>query len=483
MALQTGRFARAFTPGGSVGQGGFGQVYRAFSDCEQTWCAMKVIPASLDSENDASDDVWSGKEVFQRLCTLTAPNVMRYHDYWLEGTHPVTPMSDARTRVPSTSFGSAEEFVGGGSGANEVVQSGRWQYSPKAEPPLDPLPSKTLDLLPVSGWQYDDADGFEWASASDDDQDDADEEHPFPSIAPAASEAGCRGQSQGRRRPAALTVLSRGSPKTAHKEPEPKVYLLVKMEYCEGITLHEWLYEPSKRDRMNRVISSCHGMKDCLGVALSLGKQMLEGLAALHGAHIVHRDVKPANILLQADTGRVRIFDFGLARLAPEGAEPDDTRKADDVVLHRERIGSAHSEKSASGSPAGGHGQPYAVGSPGYAAPEQWGLSTAGPVAAPHPSADVFSAGVVLLELLIAARRGPGNLPVWGTAMERAAALQSLRGGTLEMPANMLGLPVSLSILLRRMTHLQASWRPTSSEALETISTALTEVNCGLVAA
>eukprot|EP00933_Yihiella_yeosuensis_P050324 TRINITY_DN48108_c0_g1_i1.p1 TRINITY_DN48108_c0_g1~~TRINITY_DN48108_c0_g1_i1.p1 ORF type:complete len:204 (+),score=46.23 TRINITY_DN48108_c0_g1_i1:2-613(+) len=183
---------------------------------------------------------------------------------------------------------------------------------------------------------------------------------------------------------------------------------------------------------------------------------MLEGLIALHEAGIVHRDIKPANLLLEKSTGRLRILDFGLARISDDSSNS----KEDDV---------AESETRSKGKSVAG------VGSPFYAAPEQWGRQSGADgeqvsrtTCSPKPSADIFSAGVVLLELLVAAFRSPsGVAPVWSTAMERAAALQQLCRGALELPRPLLSLPVRLRLLLLQMTRASPVDIPSATVALE----------------
>lgn len=71
------------------------------------------------------------------------------------------------------------------------------------------------------------------------------------------------------------------------------------MEYLRGATLDSWL----KR-----------GQKPTTFQVVRMGWEMARGLAAAHDRGVMHRDVKPANIWLEAPTGRVKLLDFGLAK-------------------------------------------------------------------------------------------------------------------------------------------------------------------------
>ena len=95
----------------------------------------------------------------------------------------------------------------------------------------------------------------------------------------------------------ALAKLSHPNVVAVHEVDTHQGRIFMALELVQGKTLKKWL-----GDR--------RPWREVLHVLLEAGR----GLAAAHAAGIVHRDVKPANILV-GDDGRVRISDFGLARL------------------------------------------------------------------------------------------------------------------------------------------------------------------------
>jgi serine/threonine-protein kinase len=111
--------------------------------------------------------------------------------------------------------------------------------------------------------------------------------------------------------------------------------------------------------------------------AAGLVAQVAEGLVAAHAAGVVHRDIKPGNILVDRVTGRAKVMDFGLARRLVDG----------------------------SASPTGLTHEGVLAGTPAYMSPEQVRGSEA-----IDPRTDVYSLGVSLYEALT------GEVPFRGAA-------------------------------------------------------------------
>ena len=73
----------------------------------------------------------------------------------------------------------------------------------------------------------------------------------------------------------------------------------ISMEYLEGVTLKDLIRQKGALP---------------LGVGLRIAKQMCNGLEAAHAQGVVHRDIKPQNMLIMPETGELKIMDFGIAR-------------------------------------------------------------------------------------------------------------------------------------------------------------------------
>ena len=147
---------------------------------------------------------------------------------------------------------------------------------------------------------------------------------------------------------------------------------------------------------------------------LEIACQVADGLAAAHAAGVVHRDLKPQNIMFTAD-GRAKIVDFGLGKLTPGSAGPDEATAAKDVLTADHVV----------------------LGSSGYMAPEQ--------IAGPNVDgrADQFALGAVIYEMLSGKR-----------AFQKPTSVQTMAAVIDEDPEPLLalnpGVPVPVVTLVER---------------------------------
>jgi beta-lactam-binding protein with PASTA domain len=176
----------------------------------------------------------------------------------------------------------------------------------------------------------------------------------------------------------------------------PNVFLA--MEYVPGRTLRDVL---EQRGRL--------GPRE----ALTLMQPVLAALAAAHRAGLVHRDVKPENVLVMGD-GRIKVADFGLAR-----AESASKQTKTGMLL----------------------------GTVGYLAPEQVLSGTT------DARADVYAAGIMLFELLTGRQPYEGDTPLV-VAYKHVNEVVPLPSGWLP------GLPAQLDALVATATSREPARRP-----------------------
>src|SRR5262249_48852125 len=92
---------------------------------------------------------------------------------------------------------------------------------------------------------------------------------------------------------------------TLHQVGELNDMPFLAMEMLQGETLAAWLRR---------------GQRPTPAQVLDVGLQVARGLEAAHAVGLIHRDIKPSNLWLESPSGRVKLLDFGLARLSQDAS-------------------------------------------------------------------------------------------------------------------------------------------------------------------
>ena len=206
----------------------------------------------------------------------------------------------------------------------------------------------------------------------------------------------------------AAATLNHPNIATVHDVLDVDGQVVVVFEYVEGDTL---------AGRLQRGPLT-------VAEAVEVTWQLADALAAAHAQGVIHRDLKPSNVVLSPD-GRAKVLDFGIARMVPAGADMS---------------------ASAPGTLGGG-----LVGTPGYAAPEQYLSRNV------DGRADLYALGVMLFEMIAGRRPFPGS-----DAIQLATSV--LRDDAPKLETGGPWVPPQLSKLVERLLEREPSRRPASGE-------------------
>ncbi|CRJ92947.1 hypothetical protein BN1723_008549 [Verticillium longisporum] len=378
------RYREDFVEEGRLGKGGFGEVVKARKKLDGQIYAIKKI--SQRSQSSLTEIL---KEV-RLLSQLSHPAVVRYYNTWVEEIPDV-----------SESEGDTSTDMGTDASMETLSQQPEIMFATS---------TGGLDFMSSSGYPqvefgYEDSDGLE---DDDDDEDDDENDDDDETSSDMEDELAPASPMMGR---------ELGDGKRARVQRAYRTVLYISMEYCEKRTL---------RDLIARKLYQNNSE------LWRLFRQMLEGLAHIHGLSIVHRDLKPENIFIARSSDgvdNVKIGDFGLAtsgqfavdRGIANGMEADDVTRS--------------------------------IGTASYAAPEVRSAANGTYCS----KVDMYSLGVIFFEMCYP--------PMLG--MQRAEVLGQLRRSPTILPSDFKPAErTQTEIILSLLTHNPKD-RPSSFELLQ----------------
>jgi beta-lactam-binding protein with PASTA domain/predicted Ser/Thr protein kinase len=206
-----------------------------------------------------------------------------------------------------------------------------------------------------------------------------------------------------RREARSAARLSHPNVVSVFDQGEDDGHMFLAMEYVHGQTLREVMRAEGPLTPR---------------AALDIMGPVLQALAAAHRAGIIHRDVKPENIILREDDGTVKVADFGLAR-----AVSTQTITSETGVL---------------------------LGTVAYLSPEQVERGIA------DARSDVYAAGLILFEMLTGSKAFTGDTPIH-------IAYQHVHGSVPAPSSRVTSVPTELDALVALATARDPDHRPSDA--------------------
>lgn len=384
--LSLSRYFREFHQVKLLNSGSFGSVYHASHKMDGRDYAVKRVVFS--ESGYANDTVTQVVREVRCLAQCDHPNVVRYYTSWLEpswvtgsGTAVSSADQVASQQVQRRLLTDIHRFINDSLGDSRASQDEGSERSSCFEDTIDSFASE---------WSNGNAEGLqlqEWMK---------------------------------------LDTLNKEQGRSSYRY---QLCFFIQMQLCKPKTLADCIRDWNNEDR-----SELDGYESAVDIFVQLAK----GLAHIHEAGILHRDVKPSNCLVGED-GQFKIGDFGLSTLLRQASGCD--APAPDVLVVAPDVSKTTSDWK--------DPLTMGVGTASYCAPEQASTNTYG------PSADVFSLGLILLELFCS----------FGTEHERIHTFHDCRRGVLPERLKQTYPHVAETIL--SCTHEQPSMRPTAKDLVD----------------
>ncbi|CAK7266725.1 eukaryotic translation initiation factor 2-alpha kinase [Sporothrix epigloea] len=400
--LAASRYREDFIEEGRLGKGGFGEVVKARKKLDGQIYAIKKI--TISQSPDESLTVTDILKEVRLLSQLSHPAVVRYYNAWLEEIYDFGgPEDGATTSMGSYDSHQADDF----DDINiEFTKSGGLDFMSSNGYPNIAFESDTED-------DDDDHDHVEGAENEENDESSSDETDSDAEYSTSDENSKSTETNNGR-----LGITGWKRPRRGSQRPS-RTIMYISMEYCEKRSL---------RDLISRNLS-----KDTQEV-WRLFRQLLEGLAHIHGLGIVHRDLKPDNIFIGAGVdgvNNVKIGDFGLATTGQLGGT--------DRALTSSNIDATDETRS--------------IGTAVYVAPEV----RSGGSGSYTSKVDMYSLGVIFFEMCYP--------PMIG--MQRADVLSKLRSSPPLLPYDFKPKDKSQTDIIQALLTHNPKERPSGAELLK----------------